>query len=444
MSTGFLRDNRIDDDDDFNARPIHLPPRSTTTVTSRIPTKTTHHIPTTTSTVFLDLPSSPHSTYHIYHDRICHYTLGPTSEPDKEDSFTPAAKAARKARRAARKAECAAAKQKDWSHYPADEEEGAVEFFLHSPHLAFFNPPRVLRAGSTKSAPPVALIHNSFLWRRWSIQLGAVLAEPGVIDPRGVVGWRFNSDKGERKKDTRLLGGYKVRNFRWWGESGKGYVKEIHRRRKENTGENLKTASPAPTPPALADQVIYLTWTSPFSRHTRRYHFRYQEIDFYWKGTGTVRETRFCGSWCRFNHVKLVAAVPLPSPPTANHSQQKTKEDVKLRGKGREGVRTTSICLAKYTSAVTPLKCGKLVLYDDIMLHFHQTHLHSQPHPHFAEQISSRGSGFEDDTLAEFKKTRFYHVVVATAMCMVIGDKQKRETIRKILEIAASEGGGNA
>lgn len=37
-----------------------------------------------------------------------------------------------------------------------------------------------------------------------------------------------------------------------------------------------------------------------------------------------------------------------------------------------------------------------------------------------------------------------YYIIVATAMCMVIGEWQKRDWLKKIIELAAGEAGGNA
>jgi len=59
-----------------------------------------------------------------------------------------------------------------------------------------------------------------------------------------------------------------------------------------------------------------------------------------------------------------------------------------------------------------------------------------------------RRSAFEDtneeDILVAVRRTRIYEVFVATAICMIIAEFQKREVIKKLLEAAASEGSGNA
>jgi hypothetical protein len=54
------------------------------------------------------------------------------------------------------------------------------------------------------------------------------------------------------------------------------------------------------------------------------------------------------------------------------------------------------------------------------------------------------GEGELAERVGALKRTRLYAVIVATAMCMIIGDKQKRETLKKTVEIleAAGEGGG--
>lgn len=55
----------------------------------------------------------------------------------------------------------------------------------------------------------------------------------------------------------------------------------------------------------------------------------------------------------------------------------------------------------------------------------------------------NKSSGLGSDT-ASVKHTRLYDIIVATAICMVVGEWQKRDWLRKIIKLAAGEAGGNA
>lgn len=321
-------------------------------------------------------------------------------------------------------------------------------FFLHTPYLAFHDPPRVLYAGGTKHAIPVVLIHNSALWRTWKLQLGPSITKPGVLDPRGVVCWRHNGgDDKALAADAHLLKGYKVRTWRLWGETGKSYVHRVKANRDAGIGpdpdvigdadptkdgrsekESAVSVADQQEVPARAEEVVYLKWTSPLSHNTRRYHFRFEGIDFYWKGTGTVKETRTCGFFCHFNHLKLVARLP---------SLAETQE-------GASAVQS-EVCLGKYTSSIATKKSGKLDIFDGAVWRLISEHM-----PTSLDEASSVRSPFDARTEAArevakvygVKRTLLYQVIVATAMCMIIGEKQKRDTIKEILETAAGEAGG--
>ncbi|ORY13056.1 hypothetical protein BCR34DRAFT_278019 [Clohesyomyces aquaticus] len=351
---------------------------------------------------------------------------------------------------------------------PIDDAVDHGSFFLQSPYLAFHEPPRVLYTGSTKYHTPVVLIHSSLFWRTYRLQLGPSLAEPGVLDPRGVVCWRHNGgDKKALKDDDHKLKGYKVRTWRLWGETGKRYVHAVKAARKAGRKEgdpdilhyeteatttttNSKTlesgisvsdsvtTTKMPLTPARAEEVVYLTWASPFSRDPRRYYFQYSGLEFVWKGTGTVKETRTCGFWLKYNHLKLVARLPI-----SQDSKAESESDM------------MEVCLGKYTSSVAKFKCGVLELYDGAIWRLLKEFCPGTVPDDFpiedgnkkADVDSDRSEKVDEAALLEqqiqsVKRTRLYQVIVATAMCMILGEKQKRETIRKIIELLASEGGG--
>ena len=67
--------------------------------------------------------------------------------------------------------------------------------------------------------------------------------------------------------------------------------------------------------PPRAEEVVCPGWNGAvFARYAPLSFFRYAGVLFYWKGTGTVRESRTCGFWPHFNHLKLVAKIPSPVP----------------------------------------------------------------------------------------------------------------------------------
>jgi hypothetical protein len=273
-----------------------------------------------------------------------------------------------------------------------------------------------------------------------------------------VVCWRHHGgDAKAREADGKLLKGYKVRTWRLWCETGKDYVHKVKANRKAglgpdpdvledevpSNGKSLEEMADVPEKhlafseelsgdrdyPVSAEEAVYLKWTSPFSRNTRRYHFQFRGIDFYWKGTGTVKETRTCGLLLHFNHLKLVAQVPAPD-----------------HGKGALAFRP-ELCLGKYTCSIATKKSGKLDLFDGAIWRLvseYMPELLAQVHGEGIPEKSGAGGKISPAQVTLVKKTLLYQLIVATAMCMVIGERQKRDTIKKIIEAAATEGAGGA
>jgi hypothetical protein len=246
----------------------------------------------------------------------------------------------------------------------------------------------------------------------------------GMIDPRGVV---HSEDKTYVDPETKIKH-YKVRNWRLCGESGKQYhqavVAERKRRHNEDHGSTKNVAPQHSTKlPTLVTEDVELSWQSPISGNTRKYQFRYLDLDFYWKGTGTVREASKWRFLVHFNHLKLVVRIPVPD------EGKKDRVDTSLL--------YTEICLAKYTSAVSSKKAGQLEILDEALSRLLDTH-----------------SGVEDCDGGEFlkkniplpysvKQTRLHEVVVATAICMIVAESQKRQTLAAIVD-AVQNGAANA
>jgi hypothetical protein len=309
-------------------------------------------------------------------------------------------------------------------------------FFVHQPALAFHHPPRTLRHGPYKFSPVICLINNSWFWRKWILQFGSQLSEPGVVDPRGVVSAQYGADKRDGK--GLQAKGYQVRSWRMWGESGKAYHKRFNEERKAGKLDPISQRKALDKP--LIEDVVYFSWHSPFTHKPRHYRFNYAGLEFYWKGTGTVKESRTCGWWLRFNHVKLCVRVPItvtatPSSDADGPIRRTTTWGSILTRFGTKSAGFREVCPAKFTSSMGCKKAGVLQIYDDAI---HRLLLDGVVHLDDKEKRE-----LEDSGVAAVKKLRLYEIILATAMCMVIGEWQKRETLLAIIA-AAGEGGGAA
>ncbi|KAF2130503.1 hypothetical protein P153DRAFT_395910 [Dothidotthia symphoricarpi CBS 119687] len=375
-------------------------------------------------------PPTSGSTFHIYHKHEVHLVLTPLPDPTKDRRLGPTL-AEQKAKRLAKKTRQACPLS------PTSPDDNA--FLLHTPYLSFHCPPQVLYLGDTKHAAPAILIHSRCFWREYKLQLGPTIVE--VLDSRGVVGLQYHADKKTRKADESALKGYRVRGWRLWGETGKSYVHGVKKARE--TGEGIDPdvfEELGLEEKPKADEVVYLRWTNPFSVHTRRYHFSYRGIDFWWKGTGTVKEDRCCGFLLRYCHLKLVAK----SPATADEHQPE-------------------VCLGKYTASVASKKSGTLVLFDAAILRLVDEHVpallgresvdqmneqegvtqNEDEEDRLTEKETEDKSDEEAIKIARVKKSTLYQVIVATATCMIRAEKEKRHTLMNLI-ISTGDGAGGA
>ncbi|KAI5820792.1 hypothetical protein BZA77DRAFT_299877 [Pyronema omphalodes] len=318
-------------------------------------------------------------------------------------------------------------------------------YYLHNPRIWFKSPPETLRVGG-KDGPVVCLLESSFFWRRWTLDF--VVPEK---DEPGFLGWfkiqRTNKSKEEKQSSsiqtTRIDSGfdesttlpsscekhddsiteghgislndpgvmdprgvisshYPPRSYHLPGETGKAYIKnKICTKPQEDLPPHLDASQPR--------LVCY--WNGWW---TREYAFRYGNIELKWKGTGTVRDDRkYWGRWLRYNHLKLVAYLPLGLDP-GSESQEGEVDEKKGTDDG-SGMRM--VVLAKYTSLLADRKVGRLAVFEN---------------------------GLEECFQDAIEKERFRHVVVATALCMIKGEKEKRETIRAIIELTVAGGEAGA
>jgi hypothetical protein len=124
----------------------------------------------------------------------------------------------------------------------------------------------------------------------------------------------------------------------------------------------------------------------------------------------------------------------------------------------------TEICLARFTSVVSKRKYGRLIIFDTTMEKFLAEHVFKQevvvplssvrmgdstpaPPSLSSTVVDDTAHIGGDDVVArdvevEKMRTRFRDLVMATAICMIIGEFQMRRVIREILMAIAQDAGG--
>lgn len=291
-------------------------------------------------------------------------------------------------------------------------------FFVHKPYISFHRPPRTLRRGSSKQGTPICLINNSLFWKRWKFQFGEDMIT--AIDPRGAVSWnrRSNLDNRIDDGDDLALKGYKVRTWRLWRETGKQYHRDVNAKRKKKSkavGHCDDELDPdVGHRPTRADEAIALCWIAPLSTRTRCYQWKYAGVNLFWKGTRNLpAELKWSKRVMPWHHLKLTARVP-PSP-----------------GDGQTDKGQGEAVLAQYYSSITKgkEKYGVLVIYKEEVRRVFGPHT---PKAHVGDDYDS-------------SLIKAHDAIMATAVCMIIGEKQKRDVVYAILKAirkAADEGGG--
>lgn len=372
------------------------------------------------------------SVYHVYHEPSYNICITPFLRMQKELGYNK--------KKDKKKAE-------EYSRVHAGSNE-LNSYFVHQPMISFKGPPRTLRRGSKKQGEPICIINGSMFWRKWTIQFGANLRD--IIDPRGVVKWEHRSHPmNSTAHDDCALKGYKVRSWRLFGETGKEYHHQVNWRRKREREQAAKQCteekvnekgydaakqyppfdSNKPSPsisgatlqPAVAEEAVRLIWISPLSTNTRRYHFEYAGITFFWEGT---RDLPVQHVWSKrlmpFNHLKLVAKLP--------------------------GQETGEVFLGLYVSSMASQKFGELSIFDSAISNvLEQSGNPSLEMPRYVPDHELQSHTEQD----EIRTTRLYDLIMATAMCMIIGEAEKRLVIKLILSLIAdaadnSGGGGGA
>jgi hypothetical protein len=264
-------------------------------------------------------------------------------------------------------------------------------YFVHRPYLSFARPPRTLRSGGSKDGQTICLIHSYAGWRRWRLQFGRDLGD--AIDPRGVVQWQRRTNADNSVRDDGDVKGYRVRSWRLWGESGKAYHREVNSKRKQGLWTE---EDPTAHQPVRATEACLLTWTAPFSKRTREYAFSYEGVDFVWKGTKDLPED--CKSARRLmpvHHLKLVAILPA-----------KLAEEAEV-------VVGYFICSAEED------EYGTLVIEDSKICEVLE----------IDEMPDDMGSARAKGAMP----ARMHDMIMATAVCMIIGEWQKRKTAISVI-----------
>ncbi|QDS75014.1 hypothetical protein FKW77_005742 [Venturia effusa] len=128
---------------------------------------------------------------------------------------------------------------------------------------------------------------------------------------------------------------------------------------------------------------------------------------------------------------------------SATHSKTRAQEPSSLQGDhpgASYGIAlpsrsTKSASPDTRTCSLSKKKDGTLVIYDEV--------LHTLMIDRHISDQSSNLAGLGSDMMS-VKHTRLYEIIVAKAMYMVIGEWQKRDWLRKVVELVAGETGGNA
>lgn len=403
-----------------------------------------YFIPQTTPT-----PAESVSTYHIYHQRRFHYRLSHDRDAykDKVVPFWP------EYWRYSRRKWQTKLEEKLRPSHEKDPYIDAPGYFVHKPRIfgghVPFRTPRTLRLGQSKKSPPLCLIHTSWFWRRWKIQFCDGLDEPGVVDPRGVVGASYgyaNRRDAIRRGGNQPNGfikGYAVKRVRLCGDTGKEYHRCVNRERK---GKDMQTDEKAT--PLEVSTVVSLVWDAPFTHEARRYSFRYGGLNFYWKGTSVVHYPGLWGFSTIFNHLKLVVEVPVvvfPSigPGTEQNHIKRPPEFRNTRNAYPQAMlQTCEVILATYVASPAPRKAGILHIRNDALMQLLKTYLPS--HYECLNTQLERHASIESTYLAgispgleQLADSQLYKCVIATAVCMVIAEQQKREWAKHILKLVA-------
>lgn len=296
-------------------------------------------------------------------------------------------------------------------------------YFLQLPKLYGHDPPYALKRGG-KKGEVAGLVKPHFAWKSWDIQLGDILKQEGVVDGRGVVNWRHGTKNGE----DGTLKGYTERKRRYWGESGKKWFKL-----QKEIGYTIPEAAEKARP----DETVKLRWVNPITR-AREYRYTWRGYEFVWKGTGQVASRkRFWRHFQRYQHLKLVVVLP------------RAVEDGAKLSEGDE------ILLAMYTSAVSKRKAGRLEVFWDVVEEFLNDHIGelckpdtsaSRPLPKPIDpDVREKSPQEQEPTLEEKTKERMRDIIMATALCMVIGEFGKRQALLSLfllmIEIAQNAGG---
>lgn len=319
------------------------------------------------------------SEYHVYHEPEYNVRITPFLDKTKEFGYN--------SRRQSDREE--AAEQDD-----SQRSNESNSYFLHQPKLLFHNPPRVLRRGSRRDGEPICLIYSAPPWTHWNVQFQDNL--PDILDPRGMVPYENRSRQNNTTNgDGCALTGYKVRTWRVWGESGKAHHDRVNARRKMKREEGHDEVPIHE--PKCADEAVRLKWSSPFLK-PRLYEFQYAGIYFSWEGTRDLPvEDELARLLLPLSHLKLVAQLP--------------------GGK--------SYILGLFSSAINRDKYGRLWIFDNMIAKLLEESGSYSSWDQY--RIVEEGAVSQSEPLA--RTTRMYELVMATSMCMIMGEWEKRMTV---------------
>lgn len=387
------------------------------------------------SSVVSDLKAPQHTTYHIYHKKSRRHYIATTKRRAKKPPkmclcFRRKPKVDEKQRQEAiekgliskTSGHPESVLAEDWTYgsgLPGEDEEDEEGYFWHKPFScrtwrrrrakesttprdAKGKKVRTLRKGVSKEeSVVVAELPKVMLWKRWKI----VWTDSESRNDEAV--------QLERRESRWEMPDSDPNGYDGEGNEKKGRKKRLRKQKGEKTRE-----------------VTELVWTKPFSKKCRQYDFKFGSLSFRWKGTSTVEGTGFWKSWLRYNHLKLVVRIPLADHP----------KDIAISDEGYK-----EVVLAKYTSSTKYCKAGILEMYDDVIAHVWKEYVLPQERLAMrranGEKEKENGSFKYDRSPTSVKESQFWDALIATGMCMIIGEWEKRETIRQIIQALGTAGG---
>lgn len=329
------------------------------------------------------------------------------------------------------------------ARYPKsrDRTDESNSYFVHHPTLLFHNTPRTLRRGNRKNGAPICLIKCGAVWRNWTIQFGGNLKD--VIDPRGVVKWECRSNPNNTTlNDDHALKGCKVHTWRGWGESGETYHRQVNARRKaekEEVGKGKKRRIPW--------IMIPLGWrislklgnkTRVIHKHNSPVLLLILHCDRRLYHSQLLRKKRSVSTGVlhsRWILDAIASNMPISSS-SVNERETSTRMTNWLDGYALKSLEVYYQTVWDWEWRYLRWEIYTKLRVPEIWWVFDSAVSELLGEDHFSTCTEEAAAS----ELRDIRQTRLYELIMATAMCMIIGESQKW-IITMLLFTIAAEGG---